>query len=63
MELHLLHQLFGQWKDLVFGAEDVVNRDAAGDLLEVQELDFQRQGATLEVIFLDTSDQFQHRVI
>ena len=62
-ELHLLHQLLGQWKDLVFGAEDVVNRDAAGDLLKVQKLYLQCKCSTLEVVLFDASDQLQHRMI
>ena len=37
-ELHLLHQLLGQRKDFVFGAENIINSDAAGDLPEVQKL-------------------------
>ena len=56
MELHLLHQLLGQRKDFVFGAENMINSDAASDLLEVQELHFQRQGAALEAVFLDAPD-------
>ena len=63
MELHLLHQLLGQRKDFVFGAENMINSDAAGDLLEVQKLHFQCQGAALEVVLLDAPDQFEHRVI
>jgi hypothetical protein len=35
VEFHLLHQLFRQRQDLIFGAENMVNGDAAGDLLEV----------------------------
>ena len=38
MKLHTLHQLFRQWKDIVFCTENVVNGDAAGDLLEIQKL-------------------------
>ena len=41
----------------------MVNSDAAGDLLEVQELHLQCQCATFKVILLDASDQLQHRVI
>ena len=63
MELHAMHQLFRQRKNLVFGAEDMVNSDATGNLLEVQELHFQCQCAPLEVILLDAPDQFQHRVV
>ena len=55
-ELHLLHQLFGQRQDLIFGAENMINSDAASDLLEVQELHFQCQGAALEVVLLDAPD-------
>ena len=58
-----MHQLLGQRQDLVFGAENVINGDAAGDLLEVQELYLQCQCSTLEVVFLDASDQFEHCVI
>ena len=39
-KLHLLHQLFRQWQDFVLGAENVVNGDTAGNLLEVPKLDF-----------------------
>ena len=56
MELHLLHQLFGQRQNLVLGAENMINSDAASDLLEVQELHFQCQGAALEVVLLDAPD-------
>ena len=38
MKLHTLHPLFRQWKDIVFWTENVVNGDAAGDLLEIQKL-------------------------
>ena len=41
VELHLLHQLLGQRKDFVFGAENIINSDAAGDLPEVKKLHFQ----------------------
>ena len=63
MELHLLHKLFGQWKDLVFGAENVIYSDAAGYLLKVQELHLQCQGAALEVVFLDASDELKYRML
>jgi hypothetical protein len=35
MKLHLLHQLFGQWQDLVFGSKHMVNSDATGDLMKI----------------------------
>ena len=76
MKLHLLHQLFGQWQDLVFGSKYVVDSDTAGDLMKIlilvillsllslsRKLDFQRQGPALEVVLLDAPDQFQNRVI
>ena len=63
MKLHLLHQLFGQWQNLVFGTKHMVNSDTAGDLLKVAKFDFQRQGPALEVVLLDAPDQFQNRVI
>ena len=63
VELHLLHQLLGQRKDFVFGAENMINSDAASDLLEVQELYFEGQCATLEVVLLDASHKFEYRVI
>ena len=61
MKLHLLHQLFGQWQDLVFGTKHMVDSDTAGDLMKIlilvillsllslsRKLDFQRQGTALE---------------
>ena len=51
MVFHAVHQLFGKGKDVVLGTKDVIDGDAASDLLEVLELDFQRQGAALEVVF------------
>ena len=41
----------------------MVNGDAAGDLLEVQELHLQRQCTTFKVVLLDTPNQLQYRVI
>ena len=76
MKLHLLHQLFGQWQDLVFGSKHMVDSDTAGDLMKIlilvillsllslsRKLDFQCQGSALKVVLLDASDQFKNRVI
>ena len=63
VKFHALHQLFCQRQYLVFCSQSVVNGDAAGNLLKVQELYFQRQCASLEVVLLDASDQFQYCVI
>ena len=63
MIFHAVHQLFGKGKDVVLGTKDVVDGDAASDLLEVLELDFQRQGAAFEIVFLNTADEFEHSVI
>jgi len=46
-ELYALHQLFRQRQNIVLGPQDVVNGNAAGNLLEVQELHFQSQCASL----------------
>ena len=48
MKLHLLHQQLGQRQDFILGAENMVNGDATGDLLEVQELHLQRQCSSLK---------------
>ena len=70
MKLHLLHQLFGQWQNLVFGTKHMVNGDATGDLIILlsllslsRKLDFQCQGTPLEIVLLDAPDQFEHRMI
>ena len=63
MKFHALHQLFCQRQYLVLCSQDVVNGYAAGNLLKVQKLHFQRQCAPFKVILLDTPDQLQHRVI
>ena len=63
MVFHAVHQLFGKGKDVVLGTKDVIDGDAASDLLEVLEFHFQRQGAALEVVFLNATDEFEHGVI
>ena len=52
MVFHTVHQLFGKGKDVVLGTKDVIDGNAACNLLEVLEFHFQRQGAALEVVFL-----------
>ena len=63
MVFHAVHQLFGKGKDVVLGTKDVIDGDAASDLLEVLELHFQRQGAAFEIVFLNATDEFEHGVI
>ena len=74
MKLHLLHQLFGQWQNLVFGSKHMVNGDAAGDLMKIlilgillslltRKLYLQCQGTPLEIVFLDAPDQLEHSMI
>ena len=63
MELHALHQLLRQRKYLVLGSENMVYSNATHNLLEVQELHFQCQCASLEVILLDAPDKLQHRMV
>ena len=63
MKLHTLHQLFRQRQYLVLCSQNVVNGYATGNLLEVQELNLQRQCAPFKVIFLYAPYQLQYRVV
>ena len=79
VEFHATHQLFGQRQDLFLSAKNMVDGDAAGNLLEVlalgrleaifrllsltPKLDLSRQGAPLEVVLLNTPDKFQYYMI
>ena len=63
MELYALHQLFGQGEDIILGAEDMVDGDAAGDLLEILELDLQREGTALEIVLQDAPFELENGMI
>ena len=74
MKLHLLHQLFGQWQNLVFGTKHMINGDAAGDLMKIlilgillslltRKLYLQCQGTPLEIVLLDAPDQTSSRTV
>ena len=63
MKLYTLHQLFGLGEDIILGAEDMVDGDAAGDLLEVLELDLQREGAALEIVLQDAPFELKNGMI
>ena len=72
VKFNALHQLFCQRQYLVFCSQSVVNGDAAGNLLKVQELGmlpsvsklhFQRQCVPFKIILLDAPDKLQHRVV
>ena len=60
---HLPHQLLGERQDVVFRLENMVNGDASGDLLEIEELHFQRQRPTLKLALLNATDEFDGGVI
>ena len=63
MKLYTLHQLFGQGEDIILGAEDMIDGDAAGDLLEILEFNLQREGATLEIVLQDAPFELKNGMI
>ena len=63
MKLYTLHQLFGQGEDIILGAEDMIDGDAAGDLLEILEFNLQREGTALEIVLQDAPFKLKNGVI
>ena len=60
---HFPHQLLGERQDIVFRLENMVNGDASGDLLEIEELHLQRQRPTLKLALLDATDELDGSMI
>ena len=63
MVFHAVHQLFGKGKEVVLGTKDVIDGDAARDLLEVSEFNLQCQRAPFEIRFFNTAYQLQNGMI
>ena len=63
VKLYALHQLLGQREDIILGAEDMVDGDAAGDLLEILEFNLQREGTALEIVLQDAPFKLENGVI
>ena len=61
--VHFLQQLLCQWKNGIERGQLPGLRNAAGDLTEIMELDFQRQRISPEILMLQTSHQFHRRMI
>ena len=59
----LLQELFGEGEDVLQGDEGLHRALAAGDLCEVVELDFQRQGVAAKVVAFQSLHQFGGHVI
>ena len=59
----LLHELFGEGKQLLFGEQEIGGGDGTGDLCEVVKFHLQRECITLELCAVETVKQFEQDVI
>lgn len=59
----LFQQLFSQREDLFQRLQLLLLRDAAGNLFEIVELDFQRQCVAFETMSFQSFDQFRRRMV
>ena len=61
-KLDLLQQLTGQGKNILSRSQHLIHCDAAGDLLKILKLHFQREGMASKLVFRDAPFQFFNRV-